>query len=253
MTDYTYLLIAHRGASGYEPENTLRAFKRALAMNAHAIELDVFVCKTGEPVIIHDANIKRTTNGKGLVSSMSLRQLKRYNAGNGEQIPTLIEALELIDAEYLPQRTNGLILNLDLKGNNTAKPVADILHRYLTANGWSPDNFMISSFNHHVIRELKQYVPAIKTGAIFYKNTMPFIKATQAAHAEHIIAHYPSVTAELIKKAHVRGLSIWAYTVNDKTIAQKLIDWCIDGIITNYPDLLDETRSSLKTDTLKSR
>ena len=98
MSNYAQspLIIAHRGASGYEPENTLRSFKRALDMGADMIELDVFVCKSGELVVIHDDTLDRTTNGSGEVQAFTLEQLKKYDAGKGEKYQRFLKFLILL-------------------------------------------------------------------------------------------------------------------------------------------------------------
>lgn len=87
--------IAHRGASAYEPENTLRAFERAIEMGATMLELDVHLSREGHPMVIHDTDLSRTTNGTGRVTDLSLTQIKRFDAGLGEQVPTLDEVIEL--------------------------------------------------------------------------------------------------------------------------------------------------------------
>ncbi|MGH7791719.1 MAG: glycerophosphodiester phosphodiesterase, partial [Thermodesulfobacteriota bacterium] len=90
-----FFKIAHRGASAYEPENTLRSFKRAMEMGAEMMELDVRFSRDGHLVIIHDKKVDRTTNGRGLVREMTLRELKNLDAGKGEKIPTLEEVFDL--------------------------------------------------------------------------------------------------------------------------------------------------------------
>ena len=107
------LKISHRGACGYEPENTLASFKKAIEINADMIELDVHVCKTGEVVVIHDEKVNRTTNGKGYVSQKNLESLKKLDAGKGKKIPTLIEVLDLVNKRVK--------VNIELKGKKTAE------------------------------------------------------------------------------------------------------------------------------------
>ena len=93
------LVIAHRGASGNLPENTLAAFQKAIELGAEMIELDVHLCKTRELVVIHDAHVNRTTDGHGLVSHKTLSELQKLNAGNGEKIPTLQEVFDLVNGK----------------------------------------------------------------------------------------------------------------------------------------------------------
>src|SRR6056297_2287931 len=102
------LKIGHRGAMGYEPENTLRSFKKAIELNVDMVELDVYVCSSGELVVIHDDKVDKTTNGKGYVSEKSFDELRKLDAGMGEKIPTLQEVLDLIDKRAK--------VNIELKG-----------------------------------------------------------------------------------------------------------------------------------------
>src|SRR5690242_11883524 len=90
-------IIGHRGASGYEPENTLASFKEALALGVDMIELDVYVIKTGELVVMHDSTVNRTTNGTGRVEALSLKELRQLDAGAGEKVPLLSEVLDLVN------------------------------------------------------------------------------------------------------------------------------------------------------------
>ena len=113
--------IGHRGAMGYEPENTLRSFKKALALKVDMIEFDVYVCKTGEVVVIHDDKVDRTTNGKGYVVQKTLQELTSLDAGKGEKIPLLEEALDCINKKVQ--------VNIELKGEGTAEPVYKIIQK----------------------------------------------------------------------------------------------------------------------------
>lgn len=118
------LIVGHRGASGYEPENTLLSFERAIAMGVDMIELDVYVCKTGQLVVMHDDTINRTTNGKGKVMELTWDTLKKYDAGKGEHIPLLSQVFDLVNKR--------IIINIELKGPHTAKPVAELINYYVT-------------------------------------------------------------------------------------------------------------------------
>lgn len=248
------LIISHRGASGYEPENTLRSFKRAIEMGSSMLELDVFLCKSEkslEPlvVVLHDDTIDRTTNGHGSISELRWETLKKYNAGKGERIPLLSEVFDLIDKRTI----NGdlikkfLVIDIELKGKHTAKPVAKLIKYYIKHNNWNHHNFIVSSFDHNAIQEFQNYLPQVKTGLIFFQNnSKDIIKQTRQAHAQYIILDYQSITQNLITKAHSHGLSIFVYTVNDATIAKELATWQIDGIITDYPDILENDKLDSK-------
>src|SRR3989338_6013481 len=117
------LKIAHRGASGYESENTAAAFKKALEMSVHIIELDVRACRTGELVVFHDITLERTTDGSGIVANASLDELKKLDVGGGEHILTLEEAIDLIG--------QGAVINIEMKGKGVADKLVKILQGYL--------------------------------------------------------------------------------------------------------------------------
>ncbi len=132
------LRIGHRGACGYEPENTLRSFNRALQLRVDMVELDVHVCRSGEIVVIHDSKVDRTTGGTGYVADKTLDELRTLDAGKGEKIPTLQEVLTLVNRKVK--------VNIELKGTGTAKPVFQLLEKHVRELGWSYGDFLISSF-----------------------------------------------------------------------------------------------------------
>ena len=150
----TIIKVGHRGAMGYEPENTLRSFKKALELGVDMIEFDVYVCKSGELVVIQDDTLERTTNGKGLVIEKTLAELKELDAGKEEKIPTLEEIMDLADKKVK--------INIELKGDNTAKPVLNMIEKYVDEKGWKYDDFLVSSFNHNELKKFKELNPKIK-------------------------------------------------------------------------------------------
>jgi len=111
--------IAHRGASAYEPENTLRAFDRAIEMDATMLELDVHLSQDGYPVVIHDADLSRTASGAGRIVDMTLDQIKGFDVGQGERVPTLSEIIELVRGRAE--------LYIELKGQRTPEAVVKTL------------------------------------------------------------------------------------------------------------------------------
>jgi glycerophosphoryl diester phosphodiesterase len=226
------LIIGHRGASGYEPENTLRSFARAVQMGADMIELDVFLCKSGEIVVIHDEKVERTTNGNGSVKKMSLAELKKLDAGKGERIPLLSEVFDLVDKR--------IKINIEIKDSNAPKAVACLISEYVKNKGWSYDHFLVSSFDHDAIQKFYVYCPQVKTGALFNWYSLRFVHKTKRAHADFAILDCRSVTRRRINHLHECDLSVYTYTVNNSATARQLASMGIDGIITNYPDILEK-------------
>jgi glycerophosphoryl diester phosphodiesterase len=228
MQSKPFLIIGHRGACGYEPENTLRSFARALKDGVRMIELDVHVCASGELVVMHDDTIDRTTNGHGEVAHLTFEQLRAFDAGKGERIPLLSEVIDLVN------RT--AIINIELKGPGTAVPVALLIERYVR-RGWSYDDFVVSSFNHYAVLEFHTLSPKVKTGAILEGTPIGLAEFAQRARAQYAVLYHETITAELVADAHARGICVFAYTVNTVELAKKLQANGVDGIFTNYPHL----------------
>lgn len=222
------IIVAHRGASGHEPENTLRAFKRAIEMGAPAMELDVHLSKSGDLVVIHDY----TTKDKNKVADLTTQELKAYDVGKGEHIPLLSEVFDLVN-----QRA---VINVELKGAGTAAPVAKLINYYIKEKKWNPKSFIVSSFDHYRVQEFHRLAPSVPAGVIFESNPIGYAHMATQAGAQYAIGHHEFLSPEFIKDAHARGVKVYSYTVNDKETAQKLLNMNIDGIITNYPDLLDK-------------
>lgn len=231
MTIYSKspIIIGHRGASGYEPENTLRSFARALDMGVDMIELDVYKIKSGEIVVIHDDTVDRTTNGSGKVKELTWDQLKKLYTKYGEHIPKLSDVFDLIN--------NKIIIDIEIKDPDATESVANLIKDYLNKN-WSIDCFLVSSFNLQAIDKIKKILPDLKTGAIFDEHEKNMIDKAKKVKADFIVINYKDANKNLITLAHKNKLKVFAYTVNSKTEAKKLVKLNIDGIATNYPDIL---------------
>ena len=221
--------IGHRGAAGHAPENTLKSFKKALELGVDMVELDVYVCASGELVVIHDDKVDRTTDGTGYVVEKTFEELRSLDAGDGEKIPTLAEVLDVIDQKVQ--------VNIELKGPGTAGPVSALIDEYVE-KGWNHEDFLVSSFNHHEIKRFKKERPEVQIGAL-----MTGIPLNFAAFAEKVGASFVGLCMEFINQefvddAHKRGLEVFVWTVNDLDDIQKIKDLGVDGIFSNFPDRL---------------
>ncbi|MFT5209054.1 MAG: glycerophosphoryl diester phosphodiesterase [Flavobacterium sp.] len=222
MSNKPYLCIAHRGASGHAPENTLKAFALAVEMGCPWVELDVYYVD-GELIVIHDDDLDRTTNGTGPVMEATFSSLRALNAGENEKIPTLDEVIALIDHKAS--------INIELKGPNTALPVSNLL-RKCVSKGWQASEFLLSSFNHN---ELAQADETFRRGALFYKASDYFLQ-TRALNAYSINLSIKLISKEVVEQAHEEGLKVFIYTVDDRREMENLKEIGVDGIFTNYPD-----------------
>ncbi|WP_220463224.1 MULTISPECIES: glycerophosphodiester phosphodiesterase family protein [unclassified Colwellia] len=228
--DKKILKIGHRGAMGHEPENTLRSFKKALALNVDAIELDVYVCKTGELIVIHDDKVDRTTNGIGYTEDKTFVELRQLDAGKGELIPTLEEVLDLVD--------KSVIVNIELKGRSTAIATYQVIDKYIKEKGWSELDFMVSSFDHHELNKFKHLYPQIPIGVLLEGVPLSYADCAVELNAQSINLSLDFINQDFVDDAHQKGLQVYVYTVNDYDDIAKVKKLNIDGIFCNFPERL---------------
>lgn len=221
--------IGHRGACGYEPENTLRSFERAIELKVDMIEFDVMECASGEIVVMHDDTVDRTTNGHGRVSDLTLQELKKLDAGKGEKIPTLVEVLDLVNKRCK--------VNIELKGIAVAQKVNLIIQDYIKNHGWEIEYFLVSSFDFNEIKEFKKYNNQVQAELLFYE-VADYIKLAQEFNCNFIGLDKDLVNKKLIEYAHTHNIKVLVYTVNDLADIEYLKNLGIDGIFSNYPDRL---------------
>ncbi len=218
-----FLCFGHRGASGYEPENTLSSFEKAIELGCNWIELDVYAVD-GELLVIHDDSLERTTNGKGNVMDSGLAYLRNLDAGEGQKIPTLKEVANLID-----KRCG---INIELKGPDTAEPVSAFL-KELCGSGWDKEQFLVSSFYH---AELAKSAKTFRRGALFYKKVADYFERTDKLGAYSINLPLKLAKKPLVEKAQAHGLKVFVYTVNKPTDIKRMITVGVDGVFCDFPD-----------------
>jgi len=221
-------IVAHRGASAYEPENTLRAVRKALELGADAIEVDVRRSKDGRIMVIHDDRLERTTNGTGYVRDHDLTALRKLDAGQGERIPLLEEVLTTV-AGAVP-------LLIEIKEPPTVAAVSEIVKE----EGLE-ERVRIISFFDDAVRSSAQLLPVADRGLLV---------ARMEDHAEHLgtrcvrlganwmMPRYTILTEELVRVARALGLRVLAWTIDDPAVAARAASLGVDGIATNRPDLL---------------
>jgi glycerophosphoryl diester phosphodiesterase len=220
------LIIAHRGASAYEPENTIRSFDNAFQLGADFVELDVRLCRDGFLVVIHDEAVDRTTNGSGLVRDLTLSELKLLDAGKGEKIPTLEEVLELFS-----ELKHKFFIEVKEPGLEE-KLLENIIGRE------AEERVVITSFYHTALRKIKEKRKDIKCGVIFACQPINPENLAKDAKASILLPKLQYVNAEMVRRAHKNNLSIIPWPVNNEEDAKKMIQVGVDGIVTDKPDLL---------------
>ena len=222
-------IIGHRGAAGHEPENTLRSFRKAVALKVHGVEFDVQKIKTGELVVIHDSCVKRTTNGKGKVPKFSFKDLRKLDAGKGESIPTLEEVLNVIDKK--------MYVNIELKGTSTPALVVKVIQKYIK-KGWSYDHFLVSSFKYSSLRKVRALDSQIPIGVLVNRFGRRYLRCVEDVNAVSLHPHTSVVTKRMVKKAHEKGLQVHVFTVNTVADLKRMIDIGVDGIFSDYPEMM---------------
>ncbi len=223
----TFTVIGHRGARGHAPENTLLSIDTAIGLGAQWVEFDV-QHHAGELWLMHDLRLDRTTNGHGLLTDCDAETLRNLDAGDGEPIPTLRDALDLIE-----QRVG---VNIELKSwNGCAAAVATCLRDYL-AEGWPTSKLMVSSFHLPELWEFKQLLPEVPLGVLYCGVPLDWagIAVELGARALNISAEF--VDSKLIADAHARGLKLNVYTVNDPDDLKLMRELGVDGVFTDFPD-----------------
>jgi len=235
------LTIAHRGASGYAPENTFAAFRKAIAMGAGFIETDLQLSRDARFVAIHDATVNRTTNGQGAVHDLTLAELRRLDAGSwfgsefaGERIPTLEEVLEFA-------KKHDVVFYLELKPSGSWGGE----HALISALRESSEiaRTVVISFDPMILAGVRKIEPTLMTGLLFEgKIVGPLEKAIEIG-ARQLVVRGDLVTPRLLKEARERDLQVVCWTVNHPGHMRLLAEAGVDGIISDYPDrLLDLAR-----------
>ena len=220
------LKIGHRGVCGYEPENTLLSFKKALDLNVDMIELDVCLSKDKEVIVIHDQKVDRTTDGKGFVFNKTLKELKKLDAGKGQRIPTLKEALDLINRRAK--------INVELKGKETPKFVFEIMNFYINNKKWDYNDFLISSFDYKLLKEFSELTDRFKLGIVVDKIPKNIFEIKLNLYSINL--KFEIITKKLIDEIHKHGLKVFVWTINDKKDINFVKSLKVDGIFSDYPD-----------------
>jgi glycerophosphoryl diester phosphodiesterase len=230
------LVIAHRGASGHAPENTLAAFRRAVALGASFIETDLHLSRDAHFVAIHDDTVNRTTNGQGKVHDLTLADLRRLDAGSwfgsefsGERIPTLEEILEF-------SKKSDVVFYLELKPTG-AWGGEHALIGALRESGEIARTIVIS-FDAGVIAALRNIEPTLMTGLLFEGQVDQPLERAVEVGARQLAIRGDLVTPALIAEARKRDLQIVCWTVNQPAHMRMLIEAGVDGIMSDYPDRL---------------
>jgi glycerophosphoryl diester phosphodiesterase len=249
------MVIAHQGGDGIFPGDTMYAFEHAVALGADVLEMDAHITKDGEIVLMHDEKVDRTTDGTGLIEDLTLAELKKLDAaykwsndgdktfpfrGQGIQVPTLRELFEKFpNMRYL--------IEIKLTQNPIDKPFCDLIREYKMQA-----KVIVGSFHDVAMAQFRATCPEVATGGsrgevtkyvilgkVFLGGFVaPQYQALQVPWETSESKGIPIMTARFIREAHAKNLHVEPWTVNDPELMKQYIDWGVDGIITDRPDLM---------------
>lgn len=214
------LVIGHRGAPGYAPENTMSSFERGLELGCDLIEVDVHMSADRHIVVMHDPDVSRTTDGRGHLKDMDLAAVRKLDAGawfDGRFRGELV-----IEIKGDPQPAEGI-----------ESGIIDLIGRYGMLN-----EVMVISFYHQAVRRLKELEPRVATGILYGGQLLDTVGAARAARADSVRLQRHYCTAELVREVHEAGLTASAWLANDEPVMKHLLEMGIDSIGCDYPDRL---------------
>jgi len=249
------LVIAHQGGDGIFPGDTLYAYEHAVTLGADVLEMDAHMTKDGEIVLMHDEKVDRTTDGTGLIEDLTLAELKKLDAayqwsndsgktfpfrGQGIQVPTLKELFEKFpDMRY--------VIEIKLTKNPIAQPFCDLIRA-----DHMQDKVIVASFHDDAMKLFRETCPEVATsaaklevapfvllGKVFLSGWIsPKYQALQVPYETSESYGIPVMTARFIREAHAKNVKVEPWTVDDPALMKQYIEWGVDGIITDRPDLL---------------
>lgn len=217
------LRIGHRGAAGHDPENTLAAIQKGIALGVDFVEIDLRRTADGVLVVLHDKTVNRTTNGKGRVDQLSLQEVKKFNAGNGEHIPTLKEVLKVAAGEA------GLMLELKVKrmAQQTAEVVREAGFR---------DPVIYASFLHDELQHVRTVEPEASLMVLFGGLSRASVARAIKYGSSYVGLRHDKTTRVLVDSFHRAGLLVFVYTADAPSDIQRALSLDVDGVISNFPE-----------------
>jgi glycerophosphoryl diester phosphodiesterase len=249
------LVIAHQGGDGLWPGDTLFGFERAVELGVDVLEMDAHITRDGQIVLMHDEEVDRTTDGTGLIEAMTLAELQQLDAaykwsndggqtfpyrGRGIRVPTLEELFQ-----KFPQMR--YVIEIKLTQNPIDGPLCELIRKY-----HMQDKVMVASFHDEAMRNFREICPEVSTSAsrTEVRNFVLFGKAYLsgfiAPHYQSIQPPYdpkesmniPIMTERFIHEAHAKNIKVEPWTVDDPELMKQYIEWGVDGIMTDRPDLM---------------
>ncbi|MFE4997658.1 glycerophosphodiester phosphodiesterase [Streptomyces mirabilis] len=217
-----FLTIGHRGVMGVEPENTLRSFMAAQHAGLDLIELDLHLSKDGALVVMHDADVDRTTDGSGPIAEMTLAELRALDAGHGERVPVFEEVLDTVRAP----------LQAEIKDTAAARALAEVMHRRDLVG-----RVEVSSFHDEAIAEITRLVPGVRTALIASRYGIDVVDRAVEVGAATVCLNIRRLTLEVVEHARKADLRIIGWVVNTQDHLRLVRALELDGATTDYPQI----------------
>lgn len=256
------LVIAHQGGDGVWPGDTMYAYENAVKIGADVLEMDAHITKDGQIVLMHDEKVDRTTDGSGLIEDLTLPELKQLDAaykwsnddgktfpyrGQGIQVPTLEELFQ-----KFPQMR--YVIEIKLTQNPIDKPLCDLIRQH-----GMQDNVVIASFHDEAMQNFRKTCPEVATsaargevtkfvllGKVFLSGLIaPQYQSIQPPYDPKESRNIPIMTKRFIREAHAKNIKVEPWTVDDPQLMKQYIEWGVDGIMTDRPDLMIDVLKEL--------
>ena len=216
-------LIGHRGSRDEYPENTILGIKKAIENKVDGVEIDIHLTKDNQLAVIHDDSVDRTTNGNGKIEDLTLEQIKKLDAGNGEKVPTLQEVIDVI-------KQSNVELFIEIKCQDAEEKVANAIEKNQIF-----ELVIVKSFDHRVIKKVKAINSKIKTACLIVGLPIHAYKILEDADADALSINLNTVDKELIEECHKHNKKVFIWNIDDKEELKKYLDMKPDYIGTNLP------------------
>ncbi|SDJ40348.1 glycerophosphodiester phosphodiesterase [Streptomyces indicus] len=217
-----FVTIGHRGIMGVEPENTLRSFIAAQRAGLDVVELDLHLSKDGALVVMHDAEVDRTTDGRGPIAEKTLAELRELDAGKGERIPVFEEVLDAVRAP----------LQAEIKDVAAARALAEVMHRRDLVG-----RVEVLSFHDEALAEMAKLVPGVRTALVASRYGTDVVERAVAVGAGALVLNIRRLTLETVELARKEGLRVIGWVVNTQDHLRLVRALELDGATTDYPEI----------------
>ncbi|MFD3565599.1 glycerophosphodiester phosphodiesterase [Streptomyces sp. NPDC058686] len=217
-----FLTIGHRGVMGVEPENTLRSFVAAQVAGLDLIELDLHLSKDGALVVMHDADVDRTTDGRGPIADKTLAELRALDAGRGERVPVFEEVLDAVSTP----------LQAEIKDVAAARALAEVMQRRDLVG-----RVEVISFHDEAVAEIARLVPGVRTALVASRYGTDVVERATAVGATSLVLNIRRLTQEIVERARKADLRIIGWVVNTQDDLRLVRALGLDGATTDYPEI----------------